>query len=56
MTIQRMIVGINGSENGEAAFRWAVEMASDLSAELVVVYAVGVAEDARQPVVIVHSG
>jgi nucleotide-binding universal stress UspA family protein len=41
MTIQRVIVGIDGSQNGEAALRWAVELAVQLSAALVVVHAIG---------------
>lgn len=41
MAIHRIIVGIDGSENGEAALRWAVEVGQQLSAELVVLHAIG---------------
>jgi nucleotide-binding universal stress UspA family protein len=41
MAIHRIIIGIDGSENGEAALRWAVEVGRQVSAELVVVHAIG---------------
>jgi nucleotide-binding universal stress UspA family protein len=44
--IDRMVVGVDGSSNARAALEWAIALAEQLSAELVVVHSVGLREGA----------
>lgn len=40
-TIQKIVVGVDGSSNSRAALEWAIALARPLSAEVVAVHAVG---------------
>jgi nucleotide-binding universal stress UspA family protein len=44
MIIERIVVGVDGSENSRRALSWAVELALELDAEVVAVHAVGLLE------------
>jgi nucleotide-binding universal stress UspA family protein len=46
--ISRIVVGVDGSTCAHDALRWAVDLASALDAELVVVHAVGLREAASE--------
>ena len=41
MTIERMIVGVDGSENARRALLWALELGEPLGSEIVAVHALG---------------
>lgn len=41
MTVERMVVGVDGSENAHRALAWAVELAERLGSEIVAVHALG---------------
>jgi nucleotide-binding universal stress UspA family protein len=52
MTLERIIVAVDGSENSLVALRWAVDLASAVHAEVVAVHALGLLEqlDVGEPV------
>jgi nucleotide-binding universal stress UspA family protein len=44
MSIERIVVGVDGSENARRALSWAAELALALDAEVIAVHAVGLLE------------
>ena len=44
MTIERILVGVDGSEDSRRALEWAAELAAPLGAEVVAVHALGLLE------------
>ncbi|MGD9701364.1 MAG: universal stress protein [Acidimicrobiia bacterium] len=41
MTVSRIVVGVDGSDNSQRALAWAIDLASALGAEIVAVHSVG---------------
>lgn len=51
----RIVVGMDGSPQAQAALRWASRLAASLGAEIVVVHALGLLEKLHGEVVVAHS-